>query len=47
MAGSAGYLGTSISLPLFNWSDQVDEHRFYERLGWDKSHAGFKLVLAD
>lgn len=26
-------------------SDRVDAHRFYERLGWDKSHAGFKLVL--
>lgn len=26
-------------------NDRVDAHRFYERLGWDKSHAGFKLVL--
>lgn len=25
--------------------DRVDAHRFYERLGWDKSHAGFKLKL--
>lgn len=28
-------------------NDRVDAHRFYERLGWDKSHAGFKLYLAD
>jgi GNAT superfamily N-acetyltransferase len=25
--------------------DRLDAHRFYERLGWDKSHAGFKLNL--
>lgn len=25
--------------------DRLDAHRFYERLGWDKSHAGFKLYL--
>ena len=25
--------------------DRLDTHRFYERLGWDKSHAGFKLKL--
>jgi GNAT superfamily N-acetyltransferase len=25
--------------------DRLDAHRFYERLGWDKSHAGFKLKL--
>ena len=24
---------------------RTDAHRFYERLGWDKSHAGFKLKL--
>ncbi|MES2291036.1 MAG: GNAT family N-acetyltransferase [Pseudomonadota bacterium] len=24
---------------------RTDAHRFYERLGWDKSHAGFKLHL--
>ena len=27
--------------------DRVAAHRFYERLGWTKSHAGFKLYLAD
>ncbi|SFF78671.1 Ribosomal protein S18 acetylase RimI [Novosphingobium sp. CF614] len=25
---------------------RIDAHRFYERLGWEKSHAGFKLKLA-
>ncbi|MES2045464.1 MAG: GNAT family N-acetyltransferase [Pseudomonadota bacterium] len=25
--------------------DRLDAHRFYERLGWAKSHAGFKLNL--
>jgi GNAT superfamily N-acetyltransferase len=25
--------------------DRVDAHRFYERLGWTKSHFGFKLQL--
>ena len=25
--------------------DRVDAHRFYERMGWKKSHAGFKLQL--
>lgn len=25
--------------------DRTDAHRFYERLGWTKSHAGFKLYL--
>jgi GNAT superfamily N-acetyltransferase len=24
---------------------RTDAHRFYERLGWEKSHAGFKLHL--
>jgi len=24
---------------------RTDAHRFYERLGWSKSHAGFKLML--
>lgn len=24
---------------------RTDAHRFYERLGWEKSHAGFKLYL--
>ena len=27
--------------------DRVAAHRFYERLGWDKSHAGFKFSLAE
>lgn len=26
-------------------NDRVAAHRFYERLGWHKSHAGFKLYL--
>lgn len=26
-------------------NDRVAAHRFYERLGWQKSHAGFKLYL--
>jgi GNAT superfamily N-acetyltransferase len=26
-------------------NDRVAAHRFYERLGWTKSHAGFKLYL--
>ena len=25
--------------------DRIDAHRFYERMGWHKSHAGFKLQL--
>ncbi|MCT2399145.1 GNAT family N-acetyltransferase [Novosphingobium mangrovi (ex Huang et al. 2023)] len=25
--------------------DRADAHRFYERLGWEQSHAGFKLKL--
>lgn len=25
--------------------DRTDAHRFYEKLGWAKSHAGFKLYL--
>ena len=28
-------------------NDRVDAHRFYERLGWQKSHAGFKLYLTE
>jgi len=24
---------------------RLDAHRFYERMGWDKSHSGFKLML--
>ena len=26
-------------------NDRVAAHRFYERLGWKKSHSGFKLML--
>ncbi|MGY4396951.1 GNAT superfamily N-acetyltransferase [Sphingomonas sp. UYAg733] len=26
---------------------RTDAHRFYDRLGWDKSHYGFKYKLAD
>lgn len=26
-------------------NDRVDAHRFYQRLGWTKSHAGFKITL--
>jgi GNAT superfamily N-acetyltransferase len=26
-------------------NDRADAHRFYERLGWKKSHSGFKLKL--
>ena len=25
--------------------DRVDAHRFYERLGWERSHIGYKLYL--
>ena len=25
--------------------DRVDAHRFYERLGWERSHIGYKLHL--
>jgi GNAT superfamily N-acetyltransferase len=25
--------------------DRVDAHRFYERLGWERSHLGYKLHL--
>lgn len=28
-------------------NERTDAHRFYERLGWAKSHAGFKLKLKD
>lgn len=30
---------------LTSQSNRVAAHRFYERLGWTKSHAGFKLKL--
>ena len=26
-------------------NDRAAAHRFYERLGWEKSHSGFKLML--
>jgi GNAT superfamily N-acetyltransferase len=26
-------------------NDRSAAHRFYERLGWEKSHSGFKLKL--
>lgn len=25
--------------------DRVDAHRFYDRLGWERSHLGYKLTL--
>ena len=28
-------------------NDRVRAHQFYERLGWKKSHAGFKLYLTE
>ncbi|MCD2325421.1 GNAT family N-acetyltransferase [Sphingomonas sp. IC-56] len=28
-------------------NERTDAHRFYERLGWAKSHTGFKLKLKD
>ncbi|WP_294039587.1 GNAT family N-acetyltransferase [Sphingomonas sp.] len=28
-------------------NDRIAAHRFYERLGWQKSHAGFKLYLTE
>lgn len=28
-------------------NDRAAAHRFYERLGWKKSHAGFKLYLTE
>jgi GNAT superfamily N-acetyltransferase len=30
---------------LTSMRDRVDAHRFYEKLGWTKSHFGFKLKL--
>jgi GNAT superfamily N-acetyltransferase len=30
---------------LMSSQSRVDSHRFYERLGWTKSHYGFKLKL--
>lgn len=30
---------------LTSMSTRVDAHRFYEQMGWNKSHAGFKLKL--
>jgi GNAT superfamily N-acetyltransferase len=30
---------------LMSMQSRTDAHRFYERLGWDKSHFGFKYQL--
>lgn len=30
---------------LTSMSTRTDAHRFYEQMGWNKSHAGFKLKL--
>jgi len=30
---------------LTSMSTRIDAHRFYESMGWKKSHAGFKLTL--
>ena len=32
---------------LMSMNTRTDAHRFYERLGWAKSHYGFKLKLGD
>lgn len=32
---------------LMSQNDRVDAHRFYTRLGWKKSHAGFKIDLTE
>ena len=32
---------------LMSKQDRVDAHRFYEHMGWEKSHFGFKLRLAE
>lgn len=34
------------AVQLTSHRDRADAHRFYERLGWERSHAGFKLKLA-
>jgi GNAT superfamily N-acetyltransferase len=34
-----------ISMQLTSHSDRIDAHRFYETLGFKKSHVGMKLVL--
>jgi GNAT superfamily N-acetyltransferase len=31
---------------LTSTSSRLDAHRFYERLGWQKTHTGFKLPIA-
>lgn len=32
---------------LMSMQSRADAHRFYERMGWKKSHFGFKLQLPD
>ncbi|CAN5531288.1 GNAT family N-acetyltransferase [soil metagenome] len=32
---------------LMSKQSRTDAHRFYERLGWDKSHYGFKITLGE
>ncbi|MDV3456576.1 GNAT family N-acetyltransferase [Sphingomonas sp. HF-S4] len=32
---------------LISSSQRADAHRFYQRLGWSKSHVGFKLKLRE
>ena len=32
---------------LMSMNTRTDAHRFYERMGWKKSHFGFKLQLAE
>ena len=34
-----------ISMQLTSHSDRIDAHRFYEQLGFSKSHVGMKLTL--
>jgi GNAT superfamily N-acetyltransferase len=34
-----------IMAQLASMSTRTDAHRFYEQMGWNKSHAGFKLKL--
>ena len=34
-----------ISMQLTTNADRVDAHRFYERLGFDRTHLGMKLKL--
>lgn len=41
---AAPALGVAL-VQLTSHVDRVDAHRFYERLGFERSHAGFKLTL--